>query len=312
VINKTKFKSFPKSGGCFIFELDNINLEEYNEILSTSLDDIPNNTHIFFDCSEITFNYLGSYFSLLNIRKINKSIEFEIGSEGSDLKDFNFKDFIIYELMISELKKCFLNPTIKFVNNDRIENSSLILTYSFPQNSNLVKDILQNEIGPALIQIQQVVKLLLTDFQWNPQYEKVEKLFSLELLQPLFYKMGFEKVIYNHGTKEFGKDFILTTFNKFGVEDYYGVQVKAGNIRGNVKSEVDEIINQCDDAFKIPYKNIKRDQFFITKIIIAISGTFSENAKIKIQEKLSPVMKANIIFLDRDLISSLVRKYLSK
>lgn len=44
--------------------------------------------------------------------------------------------------------------------------------------------------------------------------------------------MGFESIIFNHGTKEFGKDYILSEMTKIGKIRYYGVQVKAGNIEG--------------------------------------------------------------------------------
>ncbi len=153
---------------------------------------------------------------------------------------------------------------------------------------------------------------VLNDFRWNLEYEKNEKLFSQNLLQPLFLKMGFDKVIYNHGNKEFGKDFILSKINEFGIEDFYGVQVKAGGISGKVNSQIDELIGQCNDTFTIPWKDIKRNEYYVSKLIIVVSGNFSENAKEKIKYKMNDFIKPNIIFLDKDLIISLNRKYLNK
>ena len=36
----------------------------------------------------------------------------------------------------------------------------------------------------------------------------------------------------------------------------------------------------------MPWKDIKRDKFFVSKVIIAVSGKFSENAKEKIKYKV--------------------------
>lgn len=36
--------------------------------------------------------------------------------------------------------------------------------------------------------------------------------------------MGFESVIFNHGSKEFGKDYILTEMTKINTFRYYGVE----------------------------------------------------------------------------------------
>jgi len=58
---------------------------------------------------------------------------------------------------------------------------------------------------------------------WIPEFETDEMLFCKLYLTPFFKKMGFEQVIFNHGNKEFGKDYILVTNNIFGETEYYGV-----------------------------------------------------------------------------------------
>ena len=75
----------------------------------------------------------------------------------------------------------------------------------------------------------------------------------------------------------------------------YGVQVKAGNLSGEAGSEIDKIIAQIGDAFSMPYLNTtSREKRYISDLIIAISGRFTENAKDKIVEKVN---RGNIYFL---------------
>lgn len=64
--------------------------------------------------------------------------------------------------------------------------------------------------------------------------------------------MGFLTVKFNHGTKEFGKDYLLSEATKFNIR-YYGVQDKADNVDGGVNSKIDEIISQIQDAFLMPF-----------------------------------------------------------
>lgn len=111
--------------------------------------------------------------------------------------------------------------------------------------------------------------------------------------------MGFEQVIFNHGNKEFGKDYILTTKNIFGKTEYYGVQAKAGNMSGAATSNINEITNQINMGFNIPYKLVDGKEIYITKMIIAISGIFTDNAKMVIQSSVEKYKFANTIFLSK-------------
>lgn len=137
-----------------------------------------------------------------------------------------------------------------------------------------------------------------------------EKLFCEEILTPLFRHMGFEGVIFNHGSKEFGKDYILTEMTKINTFRYYGVQVKAGNIDGGVNSQIDNIISQIRDAFEIPFvfKN-ENKQSYISELYIIISGRFTSNAKEKIRYKISKGIYGAVHFLDKEDIENLIVKY---
>jgi len=131
-----------------------------------------------------------------------------------------------------------------------------------------------------------------------------EPKFTVEVLLPLFRNMGFLDVKYNHSKREFGKDVTFSEIDKFGVRRNYGVQVKAGDLSGEAGSDIDKIIAQIDDAFKMPYiDTTSREKRFISDLIIAISGRFTNNAEDKIIEK---VHQRNIYFLSLDKIQELI------
>jgi hypothetical protein len=137
-----------------------------------------------------------------------------------------------------------------------------------------------------------------------------ESIFTLEILLPLFRSMGFMDVKYNHSKREFGKDVTFSEIDKFGVRRNYGVQAKAGDLSGKAGSDIDKIIAQIDDAFEMPYiDTTSREKRFISDLIIAISGRFTNNAEDKIVEK---VKQRNIYFLGIDKIQELLIAFMKK
>lgn len=284
----------------------------YNQF-STPIKDIPDNIEIrLYEDQEDEYT-LSSLFRFGGLKKVNGILYLDVISWGAEIKHIDYKDYVYYRLMVEEAKKLKSKPAVEYEERDGIEDhSTLVLTFSHDNCSKTLLDIINNEIIPDLKILQNVIDQKINDFNWNDDYDKNEKTFSLELLQPLFLKMGFEKVKYNHGNKEFGKDFILSKINEFGIEEYYGVQVKAGKISGQINSKIDELIGQCKDSFSIPWQDIKSEKHFISKIVIATSGNFTDNAIAKIKYKLPDYIKSNIIFLDKDLIVSLNRKFLNK
>ena len=118
-------------------------------------------------------------------------------------------------------------------------------------------------------------------------------------LTPFFKKIGFEQVIFNHGNKEFGKDYILVTKNIFGKTEYYGVQAKAGNLSGSATSNIREIVNQIVTGFDVPYKLVSGEEIYVSKMIIAISGNFTDNAQTIIQNSIDRYKFTNTIFLSK-------------
>jgi hypothetical protein len=90
-----------------------------------------------------------------------------------------------------------------------------------------------------------------------------------------------------------------------------GALVKYGNVSGEVNSDIDYIINQLDDAFRIPYYNIyTRRKEKISKLLIAISGRFTENAIEKICEKIEiSAIKNNLVFIDGAKIETIAERF---
>jgi hypothetical protein len=94
-------------------------------------------------------------------------------------------------------------------------------------------------------------------------------------------------VRYTGGRKEYGKDFTFSEATAFGSHRHYGLQAKAGDVRGGVNADIDELLGQIADAFAMPYYELgSKDPHYISTFIIAISGSFTENAREKIVEKM--------------------------
>jgi hypothetical protein len=161
-----------------------------------------------------------------------------------------------------------------------------------------------------LIRIHKNAQITLGNVRWKRQYEKNEKLFCSEILTPLFRKIGFQHVVFNHGRKEFGKDFTFSELDKFGQMRHYGVQVKSGNISGKVNSKIDEVIGQIKDAFEMPYYDVNsKSPRYINTILVITSGGYTENAKEKILQKLNKGLYGSVYFLGKQEILELIEKY---
>lgn len=161
-----------------------------------------------------------------------------------------------------------------------------------------------------IISIVKQAELSLSGSIWKKEYEKDEKLFCTEILYPLLRKMNFLDVRFTHGTQEFGKDFTFSELTPFGNLRHYGIQVKAGNMSGNVKSDIDEILGQIEDAFSMPYFEISaNEERRINTFLIAISGNFTNNAKEKIAHKIPPNLRGSVYMLDREKIRELIERY---
>lgn len=188
------------------------------------------------------------------------------------------------------------------------EDAFIWLEKFLPSSYNLEKNVA--DFVTEINELLESTKISLGKNVLQERHFTSEKIFCEEILTPLFRHMGFDSIIFNHGAREFGKDYILSEITKINSIRYYGVQVKAGNIEGGVNSRIDNIIGQVEDAFEMPFflKNEKQ-QCYISELYIIISGRFTSNAKEKIRYKIPKSIYGSVHFLDKEDIENLIVKY---
>lgn len=185
---------------------------------------------------------------------------------------------------------------------------------SLQYSANLKVDSMENllaDIEQLYEEIEGATDIALgSPFQRIDECEK-ENEFTIKILVPLFRKLGFVNVKYNHGNREFGKDITFARRTEFDEYEYYGVQVKYGDVSGGVHGDINELIVQAKDAFSMPFYDVySRNKVRVAKVIIAISGKFTMNAVEKIIEGIQDYpLKNNLIFLDKEKIENLMSKY---
>lgn len=240
-------------------------------------------------------------------------IEYITATPDMAIQDWNLKWSL--NLCYYKLKEICINNKKNFsVNaddNGAFNDAKLTIGFSCPSDNSIIEEI--NRSYGVLSKIGEEVERQLKHDFWNPDFHTNEKLFSTELILPLLRKMGFIDVVYNHGKKEYGKDFTFSEVDRFGRMINYGLQVKAGDMSGKVNSPIEEILGQLEDAFCMPYYSLtSKEPKYISSLIIAIRGRFTENAKEKIMKKIhnrfGRLMGA-IYFLDKDKILELANKY---
>jgi len=104
-----------------------------------------------------------------------------------------------------------------------------------------------------------------------------EKELTTRFLIPLFHKMGFRNVKYNHGTLEYGKDVIYIEETKFRQLKFVGVQVKQGDINTNVAEKIFSQISKGLSPFRDLSDNNKEKNIDEFKVIT--SGMIKENGR---------------------------------
>jgi len=270
----------------------NVNNKEFAQFLNTDFNSLikykGNNEDYEFSLFDIYFDneLFDTFTTEPYLFKHNEKCGIRIQIDQDFILDsFKWKkyspEYIHEQLIKLGKKKNYKNFIIEQGNDDTEELVRLLF----------ICDINEN----ILIALKSVIKLLPTieaDLQkqinsetWIDEFETNEKLFSTELILPLLRRMEFINVRYNHGIKEFGRDFLFAEINKFGETVNFGMQIKAGNISGKVNSEIDIIIGQINDAFSMPFNKLgDENDYYITTFIVAISGYFKDNAKDKIME----------------------------
>ncbi len=292
--DKLKYENYSKYGMAILTgEIDSnediIPFEEFEENFTTEV------------------NYEDDYFYQLNVNRFGDKLLLEFIKLGDDkgfYRDWSYKKFM------EVLKEVCDSLDYVYVNNyDTSEDDSLFRAFflSMLIDINDYKDFntVYFKCGNLCKTLITITEQRLRGIWWSLEFEKDEMLFCKFFLSPYFNKLGFDRVIFNHGNKEFGKDYILETTNKFSNKEYYGVQVKAGNLSGSANTNIQEIVNQIDMAFEVPYKLIDGTEIYVSKVIIAISGDFTDNAKERIYRKIKRYKFSNLIFIGKHELNSI-------
>ncbi|MTI47667.1 MAG: hypothetical protein FH761_07480 [Firmicutes bacterium] len=253
-------------------------------------------------------NYEDDYFFQLNVNRFGDKLLLEyikLGDEDGFYKDWSYKKFM------ETLKEVCDSYDYVFVNNfDKSENDNLFRAFFLSMLVNIkdYKDFnaVFIECGSICKKLIDITEQRLKGIWWSSEYEKDEMLFCKTFLTPYFNSLRFDRVIFNHGNKEFGKDYLLESTNKFDHKEYYGVQVKAGKLSGAASIDIQEIVNQIDMAFEVPYKFNNGTEIYVSKVIIAISGNFTDNAKERIFRKVDRYKFSNLIFISKKELNSII------
>ncbi len=146
---------------------------------------------------------------------------------------------------------------------------------------------------------------------WAPKDAENEKEFTLRIVLPILRKLGFQNVKYNHGKREYGRDVLFARITELQELEHWAAQVKFGNISGGADGEIDEILGQIDDAFKMQFYDLyTKQKQHISKLAIIISGKFTQNAIEKICEKMeSHALRNNLTFIDGEKLHTLAERF---
>lgn len=114
-----------------------------------------------------------------------------------------------------------------------------------------------------------------------------EKEFTISKVIPALKNKDCFDVRYNHGNDEYGKDITYKYKDNFETVKCGAAQVKFGDISGGAQGGIDIILAQIDDAFNMPFMDIKENkELYIRQLLIVCSGKYTKNAIEKIKNKL--------------------------
>lgn len=245
-------------------------------------------------------NCFDGFFEQINICRFGDKLFVELQKLGD--YDGYYKDWAMKKYMRTMFDICNDMDDI-YINNYEYQEDPMFRAFFISFLFNIDEHKYYEEVfkycHDLCTNMEKLVERKIRGDYWISEFETDEMMFCKMYLTPFFKKMGFDQVIFNHGNNEFGKDYILVTKNIFGETEYYGVQAKAGNMSGRATSNISEISKQIDLAFTVPYELVTGKEIFISKMIVAISGNFTERAQTIIQKFIERYKFTNTIFLSK-------------
>ena len=135
---------------------------------------------------------------------------------------------------------------------------------------------------------------------------KDEAEFRERFVKPLLNRLGYYGVSQQHGTQEFGKDFVFSELHRLGGMRHYAAQVKHERTINQGKS-VDGLLSQVRQAFAKPFKRADSPrECHVSAVYVFNSGEITVNAKEQLLSELGIERYGdNVHFLDGERLEAL-------
>lgn len=135
---------------------------------------------------------------------------------------------------------------------------------------------------------------------------KDEAEFREKFVKPLLNRLGYYGVSEQHGTQEFGKDFVFSELHRLGGMRHYAAQVKHEK-RINQGTSVDGLLSQIRQAFANPFKRADSPrECHVSAVYVFNSGEITINAKEQLLSELGRERYGdNVHFLDGERLDAL-------
>jgi hypothetical protein len=135
---------------------------------------------------------------------------------------------------------------------------------------------------------------------------KNEGEFREKFVKPLLNRLGYYGVSEQHGTQEFGKDFVFSELHRLGGMRHYAAQVKHEESI-NQGTFVDGLLSQVRQAFARPFKRPDSPrECHVSAVYVFNSGEITANAKEQLLSELGIERYGdNVHFLDGERLEAL-------
>ncbi len=299
-------------GQTFDFEEENLVTIPHKVLENIKTNDLRDDIEINV-CEQIIDNVIHISSSPFSLKKIGDNmVRVSVDETGTR----KYWDGEVGFKLYMETKKSIVQDRqkeVKDISFDEYEDEGNWITLQYHFDLNI------DTLGTAIKHAEQIIQEIegATDLTLGSPFKKIENThneadFTISIFIPLLRKLGFSNVKYNHGKREYGKDVVFARKTEFDDLEYWGAQAKYGDISGGASSDINNIISQAEDAFKMPFYDVySRTKQRISKLVIVTSGKFTENAVEKICEGIERhSLKNNMIFIDGDKIETLIEKFI--
>lgn len=130
--------------------------------------------------------------------------------------------------------------------------------------------------------------------------------FRERFIKPLLNRLGFYGVSEQHGSQEFGKDFVFSELHRLGGMRHYAAQVKHEKSISQGMS-VDGLLSQVRQAFAKPFTRTDSPRdCYVSTVYVFNSGEITANAKEQLLTELGRERYGdNVHFLDGERLEAL-------